>query len=162
MIGGAGRDELLARLDDSASKGRGGHVHHDLGAARRSAKRGTVGDPEVLADLDGESAEGEPEEQVAEGNAVDRRHPARNSESEDPALVEHVVVRKVLLRDDPDDLSRGHHRDGVVEKTPVGHGEPDGEDGGERRASPSPSANSRSARNCALTKPGHCTRSSVG
>jgi len=131
VIRGAGRDELSPGLYDAAPEGRRGYVHHHFRPARRAAKRRSVRNPEVLADLDRESPERKPEQKVAEGNAVDRRHHARDSEGEDPALVEHVVVREVLLGNDPGDFPRRHHGDRVVEKTPVGHGEAHGEDRGE-------------------------------
>jgi hypothetical protein len=118
------------RVSTTPPRRRRGNVHHDLGPARRSTKRRAVRNPEVLADLDREGAEGKAEQKVAERDTVDRRHHARDSEGEDPALVEHVVVREVLLGDDPDDLPRRDHGDGVIEKASVGHREADGEDRG--------------------------------
>jgi hypothetical protein len=135
VVRGTRGDELFTGLDHPAPERRSGDVHDDLGSARGAPQRRTVRDPEVFADLDGESPEGKAKQEIPERDAVDTRAHAGDPQSEDPSLVEHVVVRKVLFGDDSQDLPGGHHRDGVVEEAAIGDGEPHGEDGGKRELS---------------------------
>ncbi len=108
--------------------GRCREVEHHACARRRQVRRGGRGDPQVLAELDGElravHLEGEVAAEVGLAAAEPRRVRRHGGARREPAgFVELAVVGDVRLRHQSHDAALRQHRGAVVDRVAVAHGQ---------------------------------------
>ena len=126
IVGGAGGDHLPAGGQDPEAEGGGGEVQDQLRPSVAATAHRPVGGPEIFADLEGEGAKVGLEEEVTEGDAVDRVDEPGAAAGEGAPLVEDVVGGELLLGHEAQDRAAVDQGGAVVEERPPGAGDPEG------------------------------------